>query len=138
MGQLDRSGSPLRVLAVADHPTNRTVFEMILELAAARVVCVEDGAQAVDAYRTSKFDIILMDLQMPVNGVTATREIRRIEAEQGMPRTPLLVVTANTMSEQLLQAKAAGADCHMGKPITPETLLEAMDKAMDAAARAAA
>jgi two-component system, sensor histidine kinase len=68
-----------------------------------------------------------MDLQMPgMDGYAATREIRRIEAEGGRPRTPVLVVTANTIAQQLASALQAGADEHMAKPITPDGLVAAM------------
>jgi CheY-like chemotaxis protein len=132
MNQLQTSETRLRVLAADDHPTNRIVIETILELVSADVVSVEDGAQAVDAFRTGRFDIVLMDLQMPVmDGLTATREIRRLEVESGLRRTPLLVVTANTLSEHLRAAIAAGADDHMAKPVTPDGLLAAIDKTIE-------
>jgi two-component system, sensor histidine kinase len=128
MGQLDPSADPLLVLAVDDHPRIRVAIETILEqLLSARVICVADGASALDAFRLLRFDIVLMDLQMPgMDGYAATREIRRIEAEGGRPRTPVLVVTANTIAQQLASALQAGADEHMAKPITPDGLVAAM------------
>jgi CheY-like chemotaxis protein len=123
--------SALRVLAADDHPTNRLVVETVLSLVSAEVVSVENGAQAVAAAEADRFDVILMDLQMPVmDGLEATRRIRAREAAAGGPRTPLLVVTANTLSEHLQAAMAAGADAHMAKPVTPEGLLGAIGRTM--------
>jgi CheY-like chemotaxis protein len=122
------------VLAADDHPTNRLVVETILGLVSAEVTSVEDGAQAlqaVEAAGPSSYDVILMDLQMPVmDGLEATRRIRALEAAAGAPRTPLLVVTANTMTEHLEAAMAAGADAHMAKPVTPDGLLGAIGRTM--------
>jgi CheY-like chemotaxis protein len=68
-----------------------------------------------------------MDLQMPVmDGLTAIREIRKYEGETERPRTPVLAVTANALSEHVSASRAAGADRHIAKPVTPEGLLEAI------------
>jgi CheY-like chemotaxis protein len=125
----------LRVLAVDDHPTNLMVMEAILGLVAAEVVCAVNGAEAVAAAQRARFDIILMDLQMPVmDGLHATREIRRLEAAEGWARTPLLVVTANTLSDHIRDALAAGADDHLAKPVTPDGLLGRIQALLQAAA----
>jgi CheY-like chemotaxis protein len=115
------------VLLADDHPTNRAVVEIILSLVEADLVSVEDGAQAVDAFKTGDFDVVLMDLQMPVmDGLTAIREIRQYEAASGRPRTAVLAVTANAMSEHVTASRAAGADHHVAKPVTPDRLLAAI------------
>lgn len=127
MGQLETGEPPLRVLSVDDHPANRTVVEMILELTSAEVTSVEDGAQALEAFKRQDFDIVLMDLQMPVmDGVTATGEIRKYEAARGLARTPILVVTANGAGPHLAAARAAGADDCLAKPVTPTGLIDAV------------
>lgn len=129
----------LRVLAADDHPTNRAVIEVILGLVDAELTCVEDGAQAVEAFRATDFDVVLMDLQMPVmDGLTAIREIRRIEAESARRRTPVLAISANAMSEHVEASRAAGADMHIPKPVVPNNLLEVLAQAVaDAGADAA-
>ncbi|MEO8112773.1 MAG: response regulator [Phenylobacterium sp.] len=125
----------LRVLLADDHPTNRAVVEVILAIIEADLVSVEDGAQAVAAFKAGVFDVILMDLQMPVmDGLTAIREIRRLEREGGQTRTPILAVTANAMSEHVAASRAAGADDHLAKPVVAETLIEAIYNATDVAA----
>lgn len=124
---------PLRVLLADDHPTNRAVVEVILGLMEAELFSVEDGAQAVDAFRAQDFDVVLMDLQMPVmDGLTAIREIRRFELDTGRARTPILAVTANAMSEHVAASHAAGADRHVAKPVTPDKLLGAISEQLAA------
>jgi PAS domain S-box-containing protein len=120
-----QSWEPLRVLVADDHPTNRKVVELLLA-DYAEVVCVENGREAVDAAFSSRFDVILMDMQMPVmDGLTAVREIRRREPEHA--RVPILMLTANALPEHVAASHQAGADGHLNKPITASALLEAID-----------
>ena len=120
-GGLDR---PLRVLLAEDHPTNQRVVQLILGAHAAEVTIAEDGAQAVAAFVEDRFDVVLMDMQMPrMDGLTATREIRRLEAERGSAPTPIVMLSANAMAEHRDQSREAGADIHVPKPITAATLL---------------
>jgi signal transduction histidine kinase/CheY-like chemotaxis protein len=122
---------PLRVLVADDHAINRRVVELILANAGAELVSVEDGAQALEAFGAGVFDVVLMDMQMPVmDGLTAIREIRRIEAAQRLVRTPIVALTANVMPEHVTAAKAAGADRHVAKPILPADLLAAIAAAV--------
>ena len=114
----------LRILIADDHPTNRRVVELILDQSAVDLVSVEDGAQAVEACRASAFDLVLMDMQMPVmDGLTATREIRLHEVAMGMPRTPVVMLTANALPEHIAAGLDAGADRHLAKPFSIEALL---------------
>lgn len=117
----------LRVLLAEDHPTNRAVIEIVLGLMDADLLAVENGAEAVAAYRAEPFDVVLMDLQMPVmDGLTAIREIRAIEHSGERRRTPILAVTANALAEHVAAARAAGADRHIAKPIVPDILISAI------------
>jgi CheY-like chemotaxis protein len=126
---VDLSG--VRVLLAEDHPTNRRVIELILGAADVPLVCVENGAAAVETWRRGGFDLILMDVQMPVmDGLTATRAIREVERREGLPRTPILALTANAMNEHAQESIAAGADGHLTKPITAEALLGAVARAI--------
>src|ERR1700759_3103194 len=125
---------PLKVLVADDHPTNRAVIEIILDLVSAAAVSVENGDQAVSAFKTENFDVVLMDLQMPVmDGLTAIREIRKHEDATDRPRTPVLAVTANALSEHVAASKEAGADRHIAKPVTPEVLLAAISAELERA-----
>jgi CheY-like chemotaxis protein len=127
----------LRVLLADDHPTNRAVVEVILGLIDVDLVQVEDGLQAVNAFKADDFDVVLMDLQMPVmDGLTAIREIRKFEVEQGRHRVPVLAVTANAMSEHVQASRAAGADHHIAKPIIPDLLIGAIIQSTAEAAAA--
>ena len=115
----------IRVLLADDHPTNRRVVELILGQAAVDITSVENGAEAVAAYRDGDFDLVLMDMQMPVmDGLTATREIRRHETKNGIGRTPLVMLTANALPDHVAAGVAAGADRHMAKPFNAAELLE--------------
>jgi PAS domain S-box-containing protein len=131
--ECDRLLAPqdLRILAADDHPTNRRVVELLLE-GKADVVSVADGQQAVDAYRAGPFDLILMDMQMPVmDGVSAVREIRAIERRSGRPASPILMLSANVAPEQVAASQAAGANLHIGKPITADRLFAAIEELLD-------
>ncbi|WP_425991651.1 ATP-binding protein [Brevundimonas sp. TWP2-3-2] len=122
----DRS---LRVLIADDHPTNRKVAELMLS-GMADVVSVVDGQEAVDAACASHFDIILMDMQMPVmDGLTAVQKIRA--SSSNCRDVPIVMMTANAMREHVEASRTAGADVHLAKPITAETLFAAMNEAME-------
>ena len=121
----------LRVLVADDHETNRTVARLILEGVGVEVVCVEDGAQAVAALCGDRFDLVFMDMQMPVmDGLAAIREIRAREGASGDRRTPILMLSANAMPEHVQAAHAAGADGHVAKPVTPPRLMAAIEQAL--------
>jgi PAS domain S-box-containing protein len=120
-------GRRRRILLAEDHPTNRRVVQLILEGLDIDLTCVEDGAQAVDAETAGHFDLILMDMQMPVmDGLAATRAIRAREAGAGARRTPILSLTANAMPEHAQASLAAGADGHLTKPIAADKLIAAV------------
>ena len=114
-----------RVLLADDHPVNRKVVEMILAQANVELTSVENGAEAVQACRDGDFDIVLMDMQMPVmDGLTATREIRLNEAAMGLGRTAIVMLTANALPEHIAAAEASGADRHLAKPFDAADLLQ--------------
>ena len=117
-----------RILLAEDHPINRRVVELILGGLDVDLTCVENGLEAVDACKRQRFDLILMDMQMPVmDGLTAIREIRDLERKAGGAATPIYALTANAMPEHSEASRAAGADAHLTKPITAEALIEAVE-----------
>jgi signal transduction histidine kinase/ActR/RegA family two-component response regulator len=127
---LPTSRSPLRILAAEDNRTNQLVLRAMLQQAGIEPVVVDDGAQAVQAWRAREWDAILMDIHMPVmDGLTALAEIRRLEAEAGRGHTPIIALTANAMSHQVADLLAAGMDDHVSKPISVAQLFEALDRA---------
>lgn len=119
---------PLKVLLAEDHPVNRKVVELILGAMPVDLTCVENGAQAVEAFAVQAFDLVLMDMQMPVmDGLTAIREIRAREVATGAARTPILSLTANAMPEHVEQSFAAGADDHLTKPVSAPMLIATIE-----------
>ena len=131
---------PLRVLLAEDHPINQKVVELILAPLGAEIAIVENGADAVEAMRTRAFDVVLMDMQMPImDGLSATRAIRRDEqGRPGRPPTPIIMLSANAMSQHRLDALAAGADLHIPKPVTAAALLAGIREVLEAGETVAA
>ena len=122
---------PVRVLLAEDHPTNQQVVALILESLGVDLTIVEDGQQAVDAFKAGAFDIVLMDMQMPVmDGLTAIGQIRAHEAGTGQPRTPIAALTANAMPEHVEASRDAGADHHLSKPIRPDALIRLVQESL--------
>jgi CheY-like chemotaxis protein len=114
--------SGLRVLVVEDNVTNRLVATGILGQLGAEVETAEDGAQGVEAVERGDFDLIFMDIQMPVmDGVEATRRIRAMAGPKGA--TPIVATTANVMPEQLADYRRSGINGVVAKPISPRALL---------------
>jgi signal transduction histidine kinase/CheY-like chemotaxis protein len=110
--------APMRVLLAEDNEVNQLVFSSLIRNEPLDVSIVGDGAQAVAAWRASRPDLIIMDVSMPhMNGLQATGEIRRIEAELGVARTPIIAATANAMAGDREECLAAGMDDYLAKPI---------------------
>ncbi|THD78586.1 MAG: response regulator [Phenylobacterium sp.] len=122
----------LRVLAAEDNAVNQLVLKTLLHQLGLEPVVVEDGAAAVEAWRDGPWDVILMDVQMPVmDGLAATALIRKLEHETHRARTPIIALTANAMSHQVEQYLAAGMDGHVAKPIAAADLFQALHEAME-------
>jgi two-component system, sensor histidine kinase len=122
----------IRVLAAEDNHTNQLVLKTLLAQAGIVPTVVENGRQALEAWETQHWDIILMDIQMPImDGVAATCAIREREAATGRPHTPILAVTANAMTHQVAEYEAAGMDGMVPKPIDIAALFAAMERALE-------
>jgi CheY-like chemotaxis protein len=127
--------APLRILAAEDNDVNRLVLATLLSQAGLSLTIVKNGLEAVKAWRSADWDVILMDVQMPVmDGVEATREIRAAELAEGRPRTPILAVTANAIPDQCAEYAAAGMDQVVTKPIDIGRLFRGIEGALQAAA----
>ncbi len=112
----------LRILMADDAAANRELVVAILGGMGVALETVEDGAQAVEAARGGGYDLILMDVHMPVmDGLDATRAIRALDGEEG--QVPIIALTANVQPEQVLRCREAGMDDHVGKPIQVAELL---------------
>jgi len=117
----------LKLLVAEDNPMNRRVVELLLAQSGVSITFAENGKEAVEKFKAAKFDLVLMDLQMPImGGLAAMRVIRELEKQEGRIPTPMLAVSANATDEHVTEAKEAGADDHVAKPIVRETLFEAM------------
>ncbi len=128
-GRAEADGKPLRILVADDHPINRQVVELILSGAGVELEMAQNGAAAVEAFTRTPFDLVLMDLQMPImDGLTAIRAMRALE--QGRRATPILALSANALPEHVAAALEAGADGHIAKPITAPALLAAIEDAL--------
>ena len=121
--------SRVRILAAEDNPTNQLVLKALLSHADAEVVFADNGAQALEAAGAADFDLVLMDVQMPVmDGMTAAREIRALGGPRGA--VPIVAVTADAMPEQVALCLAAGMDAHISKPLRPEALFSVIDECL--------
>ena len=128
-----REGDGLRVLVADDNPVNQLVMTTLLAEVGIEPIVVPDGQQAFEAWSEGTWDLVLMDIQMPVmDGVSATRLIRDAERRRNSPRTPILAVTANALAHQAAEYISAGMDGLVSKPINLGLLLEAMDAALNA------
>ncbi|HEY2750182.1 ATP-binding protein [Phenylobacterium sp.] len=129
----------LRLLAAEDNPTNQQVLAAVMESLGIDIDIVADGKQAVEAWKLGGYDLVLMDIQMPVmDGIDAARLIRGIEVSEQRRRTPIVALTANALTHQVDEYLAAGMDGHVAKPIEIAKLYEAVSAALTAAATGAA
>ncbi len=123
-----------RVLVAEDHPTNQKVVELILESVGVTPTIVENGQLALTLLKAERFDVVLMDMQMPeLDGLSATALLREYEREMGLPRTPVIMLTANALDEHIRSSHDAGADMHLSKPIHAQALIESIMSAMNGA-----
>ena len=117
----------LHVLLVEDHPVNRMVATRMLQNAGVRVTVAHHGGEAVERVAAESFDVVLMDVQMPVmDGLTAARKIREAEREQGR-HVPILALTANALEGDRAACLEAGMDGYVSKPIQMRGLFDAIE-----------
>jgi PAS domain S-box-containing protein len=118
----------MRLLLVDDNAVNRELIGALLAPFDLDIDIARDGVEAIDAASRGDFDLILMDVQMPVmDGLTATRRIREME-DAGARRIPIIAMTANVLPEQVARCLEAGMDDHIGKPIDPAALVETLSR----------
>lgn len=119
---------PLKVLMAEDNPLNQKLVVSILRNRGHAIVVAGNGQEAVDAAGKESFDLILMDIQMPVmDGFEATRRIRAREQETGAPRTPIVAVTAHVLEEEKHRCLCMGMDAFVGKPIRRAEFIETVE-----------
>jgi PAS domain S-box-containing protein len=133
------SERPLRILLVEDSPDNRLVIRAYLKKMPYRIDEAENGETGFRKFTASSYDLVLMDLQMPVtDGLTATRMIREWERARGARRTPIIALTASALEEDRHKSFSAGANAHVSKPVKKATLLAAIRAETDGLAAATA
>jgi CheY-like chemotaxis protein len=112
-----------RILLAEDNVVNQKVACRSLEKLGYRVDVVADGRAAVESWRTGRYDLVLMDCQMPVlDGYAATQEIRVLERQSAAKRTPIVALTAHAVKGADQHCKDAGMDAYLSKPIVREQL----------------
>ena len=127
-----------RVLLVEDNEINQEVASSLMERMGMSVTLAENGLNAVNACKARTFDIIFMDIQMPVmDGLEAARRLRAQEAEDGAGPTPIIAMTAHAMREDREKSRDAGMDDHITKPIDPDMLARILIKWVKPRAQAA-
>lgn len=126
---LPRRGRPsLRVLLAEDTKANQVLMRAVLEKQGHGLVIVDDGLEALAAWERERFDLVLMDVQMPnMDGMEATREIRRHERERG-GRVPIVALTAHALKGDEKRILDAGMDAYVSKPIQIQRVLEVIDR----------
>ena len=121
--------APLSALLVEDDPVNQAFMRMLLQHHGYEVHCVSNGRQAVDALTKERYDIVLMDLQMPeLDGLEATRRIRHLEQTEGWPPVPIVAVTAHAMLGDREHCLDAGMDEYIAKPLQVNQLLATLER----------
>ena len=135
----------LKILAAEDNLVNQRVLKALIEKTGAKLTLVDNGKSALDTLANEPFDVVLMDIQMPVmDGMETVRIIREQEKEQNTPPQSVIAVTANAMRQDKVDYLDAGFSAVVAKPITPKTLFSeilrvyAKSKAIKAAWRKAA
>ncbi|HET7921730.1 MAG TPA: ATP-binding protein, partial [Gammaproteobacteria bacterium] len=127
------------VLLVEDHPVNQKVAQKLLERLGLSVDVAENGEVALEKLRERPYAMVLMDCQMPVlDGYSATRRLREIEAGQNKPRTPVIAMTAHAMSGDRERCLQAGMDDYLSKPLDRQLLEETLTRWMQQSPHAAA
>ena len=108
----------VRVLVAEDNVVNQRVVQGMLRARACDVVIVGNGREAVDAWQRDRFDVVVMDIQMPeMDGFEAVAAIRAAEASSGRPRVPIVALTAHALSGDAERCLAAGMDGYLSKPL---------------------
>lgn len=122
--------TPLDILLADDVEINRALVQAILEPHGHRITLAEDGRKALSAYESKRFDVVLMDVQMPeMDGLEATRAIREYERSTGRSGgVPIVAMTAFAGHENRQTCLDAGMNDYLPKPIKPEQLLQLLDK----------
>jgi CheY-like chemotaxis protein len=121
--------SPLNILLVDDNKNNRMLIQTFLKKTPYTIDTSENGEKAVEKFKSDQYNLVLMDIEMPVmDGYTATGKIREWEAENQQKATPIIALTAHALKEHIQKSLDAGCNAHLTKPIKKADLLAAIEK----------
>jgi PAS domain S-box-containing protein len=121
--------SPLHILLVEDDVTNRLLMQAFLKNTPYKIDIAENGEIALEKFKAGKYDLVLMDIEMPVmDGYTTTKEIRKWEKENRLKATPIIALTAHALKEHAQKSLEAGCNAHLTKPIKKMDLMAAIKK----------
>ena len=117
------------ILLVEDNPDNRLLVKAYLKSTPHTIQEAENGRLAVELFKNGKYDLVLMDVQMPVmNGHDATRAIRQWEQDQRLSPTPIISLTAHAIKEEIDKCMEAGCDSYLSKPVRKATLIQTIEE----------
>jgi len=127
--QVREDQRPLRILLVDDSPDNRLLVQAYLKTSPYQLDLAENGEVAVEKFKSGKYDLVLMDMQMPVmDGYSATKAIREWESLSALKPSPIIALTAFALKEEMQKNLDTGCNAHLTKPIKKAMLLEAIMK----------
>lgn len=130
ISETPKATDEIRILVAEDNPVNQAVAKGFLKLKGLAADFVENGREAVEACKAGDYDLVLMDMEMPVmDGLEATREIRSLEGP--VASVQILALTAHALSGAAERCQAAGMDGHVAKPINKDALFSAIDEALE-------
>jgi len=119
----------VNILFVEDMEDNRILVTVLLKALPYRIELAEQGAVGVEKFQAGRYDLVFMDIQMPImDGYEAVRLIRRWEKEQQRDATPVIALTGHTDAADIEKAQAAGFTAHLTKPLKKAALLEAIQR----------
>ena len=128
-GQDSKAKTGMKIMIVDDTEENILVLEGYLKKSSHKVLSLENGREAFEAFKIGDFDLVLMDMLMPVmDGYAATKAIRNWEKETRRKQTPIIAITAQALKEDETRTIEAGCSYHLTKPIRKKTLLDIIDK----------
>ncbi|BBD08532.1 ATP-binding protein [Desulfovibrio ferrophilus] len=125
---LPQATTGLSLLLAEDQAYNRKLIQFYLQGSLHTLIMAENGKQAVELFKAGQFDVVLMDMEMPImDGYTATRLIRKHELETGQAAIPIIALTAHAFDEHVQKSASAGCSGHLTKPIKKHTFLQALE-----------
>ena len=118
----------MKILLVDDNADNRLLLKAYLKNSSCQIDEAENGQEALDRFKQGEYDLVFMDVQMPVmDGHASTRAIRHWETENNRKHTPIIALTAHATREEVDKCLAAGCDSHVAKPVKKKILLDAIN-----------